>query len=440
MLIMKFGGTSVGSVLRMQQVANLILDEQPKVVVLSAMAGTTNALVEIADALYKDDSEKALQLISNLTVKYEEVVMELFNDETHLAKGQLIVRSHMEYLKSFTEDLFTVNEEKAILAQGELLSTALFHTFLTANNIAARLLPALDFMRLNADGDPDYPQIQRLLQQQLAAEALPIVITQGYICRNAFGEVDNLQRGGSDFTATIIGAVLKAKEIQIWTDIDGMHNNDPRVVSNTFPITELSYDEAAELAYFGARILHPSCVQPAQKANVPIRLLNTMQPEAGGTIIHAIRTNRPVTAIAAKDGITVISIRSGRMLQAYGFLRAVFEVFERYRTPIDMIATSEVGVSLTIDNATYLNEMLDELADYGTVEFEAKQTIVCVVGDFSRNRQDEAFRVLEALKDIPLRMVAYGGSENNISVVVPEHMKAQAMKALNVKLFNTENR
>ncbi|KAF0129478.1 MAG: aspartate kinase [Bacteroidetes bacterium] len=433
---MKFGGTSVGSPERMQKLVSLIHDSRPKIVVLSAMSGTTNSLVEIASALFKDDRIEANQKIELLEKQYELVVSNLFSNAEFKQKGAELIRNHFNFLRSFTLDIFTIYEEKAVLAQGELISTALFYLYLNEQSIPSMLLPALDFMRLNTDDEPDYELITKLLIEKLTAiPSEKLIITQGYICRNAFGEIDNLKRGGSDFTATIIGAMLQSPEIQIWTDIDGMHNNDPRVVEKTFPITELSYDEAAELAYFGARILHPTCVLPAQKMNVPIRLLNTMKPEAKGTIIHGIQSSKPVTAIAAKDGITVVNIRSGRMLQAYGFLRNVFEVFERYKTPIDMITTSEVAVSLTIDNDSSINEIISELQNFGKVEVEHNQTIVCVVGDFSRDKQDEAFRVLDAIKDIPLRMISYGGSEHNISVVIQSDQKVAAMKALNSALF-----
>ncbi len=436
MLIMKFGGTSVGSANRMQNLVDLIHDDQPKIVVLSAMSGTTNALVEISTSLYKDEPNVAEAQIMKLESHYQEVVQALFKTKEFIEKSKLLISQHFNYLRSFTLDLFTSLEEKAVLAQGELLSTSLFQLYLEEKEIKSVLLPALDFMRITDEGEPDYESISILLHNKL--QLYPedqLFITQGFICRDAFGEIDNLKRGGSDFTATILGSVLQSPEIQIWTDIDGMHNNDPRVVSNTFPITELSYDEAAELAYFGARILHPTCVLPAQKANVPIRLLNTMKPEAAGTIIHQYTGIRPVTAIAAKDGITAINIRSGRMLQAYGFLRSVFEVFERYRTPIDMITTSEVAVSLTIDNDSALTEILQELEQYGAVEVEKNQTIVCVVGDFSLNKQDQAFKVLDALKDIPLRMISYGGSAHNISILISNQFKNAAMLTLNNNLF-----
>lgn len=440
MLIMKFGGTSVGSAFRMKQLIPLIQNGETKIVVLSAMAGTTNALLSITQSLYLDKHVEALLKIDQLANSYETVVNELFNTNFFINKGIDLIQSHFQFIRNFTQDSFTIHEEKSILAQGELISTALFHLLLEENDISSALLPALDFMRINEEEEPDYPIIGDLIAKKL--ESLydqKLIITQGFICRNAFGQIDNLKRGGSDFTATILGSLLNAKEIQIWTDIDGMHNNDPRVVEKTFPITELSYEEAAELAYFGARILHPTCVLPAQKAKVPIRLLNTMKPDAEGTIISNFPVTRPVTAIAAKDDITVINIKSGRMLQAYGFLRNVFEVFERYKTPIDMITTSEVAVSLTIDNPAFLNEITNELETFGEVQTEKEQTILCIVGDFSRDRQDQAFMVLNALKEIPIRMISYGGSEHNISILIHCSHKKAAMLALNHVLFNTRN-
>ena len=440
MLIMKFGGTSVGSAFRMKQLIPLIQNGETKIVVLSAMAGTTNALLSITQSLYLDKHVEALLKIDQLANSYETVVNELFNTNFFIDKGIDLIQNHFQFIRNFTQDSFTIHEEKSILAQGELISTALFHLLLEENDISSALLPALDFMRINEEEEPDYPIIGDLIAKKL--ESLydqKLIITQGFICRNAFGQIDNLKRGGSDFTATILGSLLNAKEIQIWTDIDGMHNNDPRVVEKTFPITELSYEEAAELAYFGARILHPTCVLPAQKAKVPIRLLNTMKPDAEGTIISNFPVTRPVTAIAAKDDITVINIKSGRMLQAYGFLRNVFEVFERYKTPIDMITTSEVAVSLTIDNPAFLNEITNELETFGEVQTEKEQTILCIVGDFSRDRQDQAFMVLNALKEIPIRMISYGGSEHNISILINWSHKKAAMLALNHVLFNTRN-
>ncbi|MBK9290333.1 MAG: aspartate kinase [Bacteroidetes bacterium] len=434
--VYKFGGTSVGSAARFKALVPLISGHPQKIVVLSAMAGTTNALVAIAQALYEGKQEEAGKRIDQLEQQYSAVVAELYESPAGLEKAHQMLQNHFSYLRAFTLDMFTVHEEKAILAQGELISTALLYYYLEEQGIACSLMPALDFMRLTPDEEPDYDFISGKIKECVRKQPnKELIITQGYICRNAFGEVDNLKRGGSDFTATIIGAVLQSPEIQIWTDIDGMHNNDPRVVQPTFPITRISYDEAAELAYFGARILHPTCVLPAQKAGVPIRLLNTMKPEAQGTLISEHSSGRDFTAVAAKDGITAINIRSGRMLLAYGFLRAVFEVFERYRTPIDMITTSEVAVSLTIDKDDHLDDILADLQQFGTTEAERNQTIVCVVGDFGPQRQQLAFRILEALRTIPLRMISYGGSSHNVSVLISTEHKKEALQLLNEHLF-----
>jgi len=405
--------------------------------VLSAMSGTTNSLVEICSALYKKDSSLATGLIAQLRERYNGVVNELFSTTAGKVKGKQLIDNHFNYLAAFTQDMFTVNEEKAVLAQGELLSTALFHYYLYETGIDSALLPALNFMRIDANDEPDLPYIETYIKQELGKHpGQKLFITQGYICRNVFGEIDNLKRGGSDYSASIIGAAIRSPEIQIWTDIDGMHNNDPRVVSKTHPVHQLNFDEAAELAYFGAKILHPTCILPAQKLSIPVRLKNTMQPEAEGTLISNITTQEGIKAVAAKDGITAITIKSGRMLLAYGFLRAVFEIFERYKTPIDMICTSEVAVSLTIDNKTHLREIAEELKEIAQIEIDEDQTIICIVGELPKDRSGYGFRVLEALKDIPLRMVSYGGSSHNISVLMKSDFKKQALQALNKGLFN----
>ncbi len=444
MKILKFGGTSVGSAERMKALVALIKSDEPKIVVLSAMSGTTNALVEIANALYSRENDKAKKLIDALEKKYESVLQELYSKTPSLNKGKELVKNHFEFIRSFTLDMFTANEEKSILAQGELLSTALEHFYLEEIGIDSVLLPALNFMRIDENDEPDLQYIEENLKAELKKHnALPLkggaggglFITQGYICRNAFGEIDNLKRGGSDYTATLIGAALNAEEIQIWTDIDGMHNNDPRIVEKTFPVTELSFDEAAELAYFGAKILHPTCVLPAQKRKVPVRLLNTMQPEAKGTVITDKASSDRITAVAAKDGIIAVNIKSARMLLAYGFLRSVFEIFERYKTPIDMITTSEVAVSVTIDTDKNLDAILKELKEFCSVEVDKDQTIVCVVGSFTAEKQGVAAKILDALKNIPLRMISYGGSENNVSVLVDSKYKKDALVALNKGLF-----
>ena len=436
MLVLKFGGTSVGSPERMKALVKLIVNDQPKIVVLSAMSGTTNHLVEIANALYAKNNDKARSLISTLEEKYREVVKELFSAENGLKKGNELVKEHFEYLRNFTIDLFTANEEKAILAQGELLSTALVQFHLEEIGVKSVLLPALNFMRIDENDEPDLNYIEKHLQAELKKyPGINLFITQGYICRNVFGEIDNLKRGGSDYTATLVGAALKAEEVQVWTDIDGMHNNDPRIVEKTFPIHEMTFDEAAELAYFGAKILHPTCVLPAQKRNVPVRLLNTMQPEARGTLITGRAAGDSIKAVAAKDGITAIKIRSGRMLLAYGFLRAVFEIFERYKTPIDMITTSEVAVSLTIDNRTSLEAITAELKKFCSVEVDDGLTIICVVGSLGAEKQGYALKIFDSLKNIPIRMISYGGSENNVSVLVKTGLTQEALRALNKGLF-----
>ena len=436
MKVLKFGGTSVGSAERMKNLVVLIKSDEPKIVVLSAMSGTTNALVEIANALYARENNRAKELIDALEKKYEEVLKELYSKESSLNKGKELIKNHFEFIRSFTLDMFTTNEEKAILAQGELLSTAMVHFYLEEIGIDSVLLPALNFMRIDENDEPNLTYIEENLKEELKKySGKKLYITQGYICRNAFGEINNLKRGGSDYTATLIGAALTSEEIQIWTDIDGMHNNDPRIVEKTFPVTELSFDEAAELAYFGAKILHPTCVLPAQKRKVPVRLLNTMQPSAKGTVITEKVPSDRITAVAAKDGILAIKIKSARMLLAYGFLRSVFEIFERYKTPIDMITTSEVAVSVTIDNDKNLEAIIKELNEFCSVEIDREQTIVCVVGSFTANKQGVAVKIFDSLKKIPLRMISYGGSENNISVLVDSKHKKDALVALNKGLF-----
>lgn len=436
MNILKFGGTSVGTAERMQALVKLVSGSDRKIVVLSAMSGTTNTLVEICNSLYQKEHDKANEIINTLEKKYIDEVEKLYKSSDYKTKGNDLIKNHFNHLRSFTLDMFTVNEEKAILAQGELLSTALFYFHLQELGINSALLPALNFMRIDENDEPQLNYIEKNLQVEL--DKYPpthLFITQGYICRNAFGEIDNLKRGGSDYTASIIGAAIKANEVQIWTDIDGMHNNDPRIVSKTHPIHELSFDEAAELAYFGAKILHPTCILPAQKRNIPVLLKNTMQPEAKGTRISNINPAEGLKAVAAKDGICAINIKSDRMLLAHGFLRAVFEIFERYKTSIDMITTSEIAVSLTIDNTKFLNEIKKELEEFANVEVEQDQTIICIVGNLPKDKAGYGFKVLDSLKDIPLRMVSYGGSANNISVLVNSKLKKEALVALNKGLF-----
>lgn len=436
MNILKFGGTSVGSAERMHVLVNLINSKDRKIVVLSAMSGTTNTLVEICTALYNKQSNDANTIITALENKYLSETEKLYQTDDYKTKGKDLIKNHFNYLRAFTLDMFTSNEEKAILAQGELLSTAMFQFYLEESGINSALLPALNFMRIDENDEPDLSYIERHLKDELNKhEGINLFITQGYICRNAFGEIDNLKRGGSDYTASIVGAAIWAKEVQIWTDIDGMHNNDPRIVSKTHPIHELSFDEAAELAYFGAKILHPTCILPAKKRDIPVLLKNTMQPDAIGTVISNIETKEGIKAVAAKDGICAINIKSDRMLLAHGFLRAVFEIFERYKTSIDMITTSEIAVSLTIDNTKNLKEITEELSEFSKVTVEQDQCIICIVGKLPKDKPGYAFKILESLKDIPLRMVSYGGSENNVSVLINATHKKEALNALNKGLF-----
>jgi len=437
MKVLKFGGTSVGSAQRMKEVSNLILDGQKKIVVLSAMSGTTNTLVEISEYLYKRNPDAANETINKLSLKYEAVIEELYATKEFKAKANEIVDAHFNHIRNFTGNLYTLFEEKVVLAQGELLSTNLFTNYLLEQGVKAVLLPALEYMRVDKNGEPDTDYIKENLSKQLAKyPEADIFITQGFICLNAYGEIDNLQRGGSDYSASIIGAAVKAEEIQIWTDIDGMHNNDPRIVDKTAPVSHLHFEEAAELAYFGAKILHPTCILPAKLANIPVRLLNTLQPEAFGTLISNKTEKGKIKAVAAKDGITAIKIKSGRMLLAYGFLRKIFEIFESYQTPIDMIATSEVCVSLTIDKNKNLQEIIDELKKYGTVTVDTDMVIVCVVGDLEMENVGFETRVLQAVQDIPVRMISYGGSSYNISLLVKSADKKRTMQALSDHLFN----
>lgn len=437
---MKFGGTSVGNPDRIRALIPLVNDDEKKIVVLSAMAGTTNSLVEITDLLYADKINEASQKIESLKLKYNQVVNELFGTDNFKQRGIELIDSHFDYISNFTLRVFTKQQEKAILAQGELLSTSLFQMLLEERNIRSVLLPALNFMRIDKDGEPDSFYIRENIQRELENHTSEnIIITQGFICRNAYGEIDNLKRGGSDFTASIVGAAINASEIQIWTDINGLHNNDPRFVENTKVIRELSFDEAAELAYFGAKILHPSSVNPARESNISVRLKNTMDPDDEGTLITSASILEDYKAVAAKDGISVLRIRSDRMLMAYGFLRKVFEIFEAYRTPIDMITTSEVAVSITIDNPEFINQIAKDLKELGSVEIEKDLTIVCVVGDFRTERTGSAPEIFEALNTIPLKMISYGGSPNSLSLLIDTSNKIEALRLLSKHLFNERN-
>ncbi len=436
MKILKFGGTSVGSPERMKKLLDIINPAEEQIVVLSAVSGTTNSLVEISSKLLKEEKQEALDLIHALQQKYNDFVVELLPAGDFRDQGQEVVDYHFGFLANLANDLFTSVEDKVILAQGELLSTTLYHIYLKSIGIPSVLLPALDFMKIDEDNEPDIPFTTANLMPILAKhKGTKLFITQGFICRNSFGEVDNLRRGGSDYTASLLGAAILAEEVQIWTDIDGMHNNDPRIVKGTKPISHLSFDEAAELAYFGAKILHPQSVFPAQKYKIPVRLLNTMEPKAAGTVISTESEKGKIKSIAAKDGITAIKIQSSRMLLAYGFLRRIFEIFERYKTPIDMITTSEVAVSLTIDFTDNLDEIVKELHSFGTVEIDTNQSIVCVVGDFGAEKHGYAARVLDSIKHIPVRMISYGGSAYNISMLINTDNKTEALRSLHNRIF-----
>lgn len=437
MKVLKFGGTSVGSAQRMRDVAKLICDGNQKIVVLSAMSGTTNSLVEISDYLYKKNPDGANEIINQLAKKYDKHVEELYATDEYKQKAKELIKSHFDYIRSFTKDLFTLFEEKVILAQGELISTGMMNLYLNECGVKSVLLPALDYMRTDKNAEPDPLYIKEKLVKLLETNKdAQLFITQGYICRNAYGEIDNLQRGGSDYSASLIGAAMNAEEIQIWTDIDGMHNNDPRYVEKTTPVRHLLFEEAAELAYFGAKILHPTCILPAKLNNIPVRLLNTMQPDAPGTLISNTTEKGKIKAVAAKDNIISIKIKSGRMLLAYGFLRKVFEIFESYQTPIDMVTTSEVGVSVTIDNRKHLEEIVNDLKKYGTVTVDDEMVIICVVGDLEWDNVGFEARIINALKDIPVRMISYGGSNYNVSLLIKKDDKKRALQALSDYLFN----
>jgi len=440
MKVMKFGGTSVGKPERMHEVAKLITaDPEKKIVVLSALSGTTNALVEIGQSAARFEREKAGEQISKLSNHYHTFIEQLLQTEKARNQALAIITEHFEFLSIILRISFSEALNKDILAQGELLSTKLFSVYLEEKGIPHILLPALEFMRIDAEDEPQLDQIRTRLTELLAKYPdHKLFITQGYICRNAKGEVDNLKRGGSDYTASLVAAAIPATVCEIWTDIDGMHNNDPRIVKKTIPIEQLSFDEAAELAYFGAKILHPTCIWPTQQKNVPVRLLNTMAPSAPGTVIQKTASSSGVKAIAAKDGIIAINIKSSRMLLAYGFLRKIFEVFEKYKTSIDMVTTSEVAVSLTIDNGSQLSYILQELEPFGTTEVEPDQTIVSIVGNEIVETKDVLNKLFEGLSRIPVRMVSYGGSKHNVSVLIPSAYKNETLQRLNMELFGLE--
>ena len=437
MQVLKFGGTSVGTPQRMKEVSRLVTaDGKEKLVVLSAMSGTTNSLVEISDYLYKNNIEGAVHVIAQLEQKYMAHVEELYKSEKYKTETRTFLKSVFDGLRAMAKVHFTSFEEKIVLAQGELMSTNMVTNYLLESGIKAILLPALEMVRTDKNAEPDTAFIREKSRRMMEEnKGYQIYITQGFICRNAYGDIDNLLRGGSDYTACLLGAALEAEEIQIWTDIDGMHNNDPRIVEGTVPVRQLNFDEAAELAYFGAKILHPTCIQPAKFAGVPVRLLNTMDPTAPGTIINNDFIPGKIKAVAARDGNVCIQITSSRMLLAYGFLRKVFEIFEQHKTSIDMICTSEVGVSVTVDNLTHLDDIVGELKKYGTVQVDRDMTIICVVGDLRQENKGFETLACEALREIPVRMISYGGSNHNISFLIHKDDKKATLQALSKVLF-----
>ena len=437
MQVLKFGGTSVGTPQRMKEVSRLVTaDGKEKLVVLSAMSGTTNSLVEISDYLYKNNIEGAVHVIAQLEQKYMAHVEELYKSEKYKTETRTFLKSVFDGLRAMAKVHFTSFEEKVVLAQGELMSTNMVTNYLLESGIKAILLPALEMVRTDKNAEPDTAFIREKSRRMMEEnKGYQIYITQGFICRNAYGDIDNLLRGGSDYTACLLGAALEADEIQIWTDIDGMHNNDPRIVEGTVPVRQLNFDEAAELAYFGAKILHPTCIQPAKFASVPVRLLNTMDPTAPGTIINNDFIPGKIKAVAARDGNVCIQITSSRMLLAYGFLRKVFEIFEQHKTSIDMICTSEVGVSVTVDNLTHLDDIVGELKKYGTVQVDRDMTIICVVGDLRQENKGFETLACEALREIPVRMISYGGSNHNISFLIHKDDKKATLQALSKVLF-----
>lgn len=439
MQVWKFGGTSVGKPERMHSIRNLITEDGGrKIVVLSALSGTTNSLISIGESLKANNDAEANEKIDTLYAHYQSFIKELYKTEEGYTKGKNIIDNEFNFIRSLVSiKPFTLKQEKEIVAEGELLSTQMFEAYLQEEGVSSALLPALDFMLIDADNEPVLSFTEEKLTAMLSQlEDKQVFITQGFICRNPRGEVDNLKRGGSDYTASLVGGAIRAEEIQIWTDIDGMHNNDPRIVKRTFPVRELTFEEAAELAYFGAKILHPSTITPAKMRGVPVRLKNTMEPNAYGTLIADKSTDSEIKAIAAKDGITAIYIHSTRMLNAYGFMRKVFEVFENFKTPVDMITTSEVSIAVTIDNAENLDKITAVLGQFADLEeHDRNQSIICIVGNFMADKAGIALKVMEAMRDIPIRMIAYGASEHNISLLVDTKHKNEALNALNEGLF-----
>ena len=439
MKVLKFGGTSVGSAQRMKEVAKLITDGEQKIVVLSAMSGTTNTLVEISDYLYKKNPEGANEIINRLEAKYKQHVNELYSTDEYKQKTQEFIKAQFDYIRSYTKDIFTLFEEKVILAQGELISTNMVTNYLQEQGVNAILLPALEFMRTDKNSEPDPVYIKEKLAAQLEIHPdAEIYITQGFICRNAYGEIDNLQRGGSDYTASLIGAAVNASEIQIWTDIDGMHNNDPREVTGTRSVKHLSFNEAEQLAFYGAKILHPFCIAPARKRNIPVRLLSSMNPQAEGTLISDLQDDNIIKAIAAKDNIFYVKFESKHNLCPYQFISKIFDTFAKYRTPLCLLVSSNQDVSVAIDNSEHLCKILAELEQYAKILMEDRMSIVSVVGNMRWQYAGVEAQIIEALADIPLRMISYGSNDSDVAFVIKTEDKKRALQALSNRLFEPE--
>ena len=436
MKVMKFGGTSVGSAERMKHVASLINDGERKIVVISAMADTTNTLVDIANCFYHKETEQAKQILEQLNNQYTDEIEHLYHTADIKTKALDLIKNSLDTIWSYSFVPFTMFDEKIVVGQGEIMSAGMMYLYLQEQGIPSVLLPALDFMRITKDSEPDLEYTEQKLQDKLAAYPdIPIFITQGFICRNAFGEMDNLARGGSDYSASIIGAAIHASEIQIWTDIDGLHNNDPRVVRHTEPVRQLNFDEAAKLAHFGAKILHPTCIEPAKRNNIPVRLLNTFTPDAPGTLITNWAEKGRIKAAAAKDNITYVNIRSRRLIPNHKFLSLVFDIFAKYKIAIDLVTTSEVSVSMAIDDDRFLAEAIKELEEFALIQVDRDMVIICVVGDLEWQNIGFEARIINALKDIPVRMISYGGSNSNVSLVLRASDKAKALEALNSHVF-----
>jgi len=438
MKVLKFGGTSVGSPESLVRVKEIVYSQKGATfVVLSAMSGVTNELLQVLDAIKDSDSQKLEALTQVIADKHYHLIHAVLQEESLQQQAIQHVDDVLQRLQGFLQVPEAHNLYSEILTLGELMSTKIFSIVLHQDGVANTWLNATDFMHIDHDDNPSIGPIRTQLEAVLNAhKKTEVYITQGFLCLDKEGDVSNLKRGGSDYSATLIGAAIAAEEVQIWTDIDGFHNNDPRCVEHTKPIAQLTYDEAAELAYFGAKILHPKTVSPVRAQGIPVFLKNTFEPESFGTLISDQATTKGLKAIAAKDGIIAINIKSNQMLMAYGFLRKIFEVFEKYETPIDMITTSEIAVSLTIDDATNLDKITSEIGTYAHVIIEHQQTIISIVGD-SLMSQNNANQIFSVLKEIPVRMISYGGSTNNISILVNTDHKIQALRSLHATLFQT---